>query len=609
MVKIECIQNAPKDLGSVLYEDIDFTDVTLVCGDGQQVKCHRSILAASSGFLRRLLVESDQQQTFLFLGAKVEVEVVRALMQLIYLGGCIVLREKFPALAALQRELQIVERFNEEDVNAPIQEEVSIGRQGLVSPTENCLPELVEPLEFQFQVDSLPDIDSKVQEEVASPRKTKEKEKQTKCHKILKEENWEPYKEDDFTEMFSSDEVKSEEVGVGKRPPQSKKLPKISIPPPDQFEEYTCEQCDYKSSDKYKLKYHVLIKHEGLSYDCDECQSKFSRSDTLAIHVRRNHGDEFNVSFICDLCGKNLETEKGMKSHSVEQACTKCKFISCGTLVQMHMKTAHNPYFCDGYYNCDKCAFRTEKYAKMNFHARESHVKTFINCNQCTFKTNRKRNLKAHVNDQHNSSQPAMAQDCELCQKRFRNKRLYVMHKKRHHGEKRINCDSCDFKASSPYLLIEHKRTKHDFIKYNCDECEAKFNFKGCLKKHVDRKHRGKVFLCKQCQFVAKTYGSLKRHSKKIHLGKVHERDDARYTCDKCSTQFSRESALEKHLKNLCQDQIFQCKKCDMRFSSLGNLRRHGRNICKGKAAIDQTQNCKSRDCCTKVPKPRSEEN
>ena len=124
MVNIECIQNAPKDLGSVLYEDSDFTDVTLVCADGQQVKCHRSILAASSGFLRRLLVESDQQQTFLFLGAKVEVVEVRALLQLIYLGRCTVQWEKLPTITALQQELQIVERFNVEysDVDATTQE-------------------------------------------------------------------------------------------------------------------------------------------------------------------------------------------------------------------------------------------------------------------------------------------------------------------------------------------------------------------------------------------------------------------------------------------------------------------------------------------------------
>ena len=607
MVKIDRIQNSDKDLGRALYDDSEFTDVTLVCGDGQRLACHRSVLASSSEFLRRLLFENEQQQTLLFLGARVEVEEVRALLQLVYLGSCTLPREKLPALADLERELQIVERFNVDDrvVDAPTQEEVLAEGEDLVRPREDYHP--VEHSQSEPQVADQPERDLKVQEGV-----TPQKEKQTKCESMLKVEQFDTYKEDIVSGMFSLNEVKSEEIAKRRR---SKKLPKVAIPPPDQFGEYACDRCDYKNSDKFKLKYHLLIKHEGLSYDCEQCQSKFSRSDTLAIHVRRNHENEPKVPFICDLCGKNLETKKGMKSHSAEQTCTKCDFISCRTLVQMHMKTAHNPYFQNGCYNCDKCEFRTGKYAKMNYHA-SSHfhareIKPFIDCNQCEFKTNKKRHLRAHIDDQHNGSQLSTGQDCELCQKSFITRRLYLRHTKIHHGEKRRNCDSCDFKASSPYLLIEHKRTKHDFIKYNCDECEAKFNFKGCLKKHVDRVHKGKVFLCKVCQFVAKNYGSLKRHSKNLHLSKVEKEEaDARYTCDKCSSQFIRESALDKHMGNFCQDEIFQCEKCAMRFASLGNLRRHTRNICEGREeANDQSQLCKAKDCCRNVQKPRSEEN
>ena len=77
MVKIEC---SAKDLGRTLYGDNDFTDVTLVCGDGQRLVCHRSVLAASSEFLRRLLFGSEQQQTLLFLGAMVEFVEVMALL-------------------------------------------------------------------------------------------------------------------------------------------------------------------------------------------------------------------------------------------------------------------------------------------------------------------------------------------------------------------------------------------------------------------------------------------------------------------------------------------------------------------------------------------------
>ena len=549
MVKIGCLQNTTKNLGSVLYEDSDFTDVTLVCGDGQRVKCHRSVLASSSVFLRRLLFESEQQQTFLFLGARVAMEEVRALLQLIYLGTSLVPQTKLAAIAALEQDLQILEKFQVGDFSGlgfSPQEIVLAEGQDL----EVCQPELqekselVEVPESQSQMVILPEKD--LNDEGATPKENIEKEKPKKYEKMLKIEKFETCEGDNLSGLFPVNQVKSEEIRVKKRRFQPKKFPQVYIRPPDRFGDYSCEQCEYKNGDKHKLKYHVLIKHEGVSYDCDQCQSKFSRSDTLAIHVRRNHENESKLLFKCESCGKNLETMKGMKSHSVEQKCTKCEFISCRTSIQTHMKTAHNPYFHNDCFSCDKCTFRTEKYKKMNSHVRENHTKASINCNQCTFKTNRKRHLRAHVIDQHDGSQTSQGQNCELCQKLFRARRPYLRHMKRQHGEKRILCESCDYKASSPYNLIEHKRIKHEFIKYKCQECEAEFNFKGSLKKHNGNVHNGKVF---------------------------------------------------------------QCEKCDMRFSSLGNLRRHRRNNCAGEEEDDKTPICTARDCCRNIQKQRTEEN
>jgi hypothetical protein len=40
-----------------LFEDEDFTDVTLVCDDDKQIKAHKVILSASSSFFRKILVK------------------------------------------------------------------------------------------------------------------------------------------------------------------------------------------------------------------------------------------------------------------------------------------------------------------------------------------------------------------------------------------------------------------------------------------------------------------------------------------------------------------------------------------------------------------------
>ena len=59
-----------------LLADDDFTDVTLVSKDGAQVGAHRAVLGNASTFLRSLLVESQHQNTFLYLGMVADRQVL-----------------------------------------------------------------------------------------------------------------------------------------------------------------------------------------------------------------------------------------------------------------------------------------------------------------------------------------------------------------------------------------------------------------------------------------------------------------------------------------------------------------------------------------------------
>ena len=491
-------------------------------------------------------------------------------MDLLYLGKSRLPKAKVDAFKALKEDLQIRQQFlfPDKDVNledlevlgenirspchAQTQEDVS-----LVEPISDCQPDFQKHGAVQLQTYNAPQVNPS--NNVQEANNTHTMDNPMKYEQILELENFQTYNDGSF-----GDPVKSEDVLVRKKQP--KKLPKILISPPDQFGHYSCEQCEYKTRDKYKLKYHVLIKHEGVSYDCDECPRKFSRSDTLKIHEKRDHRSASQFSFQCDSCGKSLETKKGMKKHSVGQSCTKCDFKSCAESLQVHMKTAHNPYFHDGSYQCDKCDYKTEKYAKMNVHVRDVHNVSYIKCSQCDFKS-RPKHLKSHIQDKHNMPEPLF---CDLCEQTFRTRSLYRMHKQRHHGERRIDCEKCGFTASSRYFLYEHKKAQHGFIKHSCKQCDAKFNFKV----------------------------SLKKHHKEYHPGTMEEKSTEKYTCDKCNKHFSWKGALEKHLSNLCKDETFQCEMCDMVFSSLGNMRKHQRNICGRKKPEIQTKTCTAKDCC-----------
>jgi len=89
-----------------LLRDSDFSDVTLVSGDNHHVAAHRAVLAASSSFLRTLLLDSCQQSTFLYLGM-VEGQVLEALVAFIYLGTATLPRRRLEHLLVLADQLGV----------------------------------------------------------------------------------------------------------------------------------------------------------------------------------------------------------------------------------------------------------------------------------------------------------------------------------------------------------------------------------------------------------------------------------------------------------------------------------------------------------------------
>ena len=62
-----------------LRQDNDFSDITLVCEDGQQMVAHKVILAASSPFFQKLLSPSDIHEG-------VKYDDLMAILDFLYLG-------------------------------------------------------------------------------------------------------------------------------------------------------------------------------------------------------------------------------------------------------------------------------------------------------------------------------------------------------------------------------------------------------------------------------------------------------------------------------------------------------------------------------------------
>ena len=89
-----------------LKEDTDFTDVTLFCEDGNQIRAHKVVLAASSPTLQKVLKRSQHPQPMIYMRG-LKSEVLSAMIDFLYSGEANILQENLDSFLALADELQL----------------------------------------------------------------------------------------------------------------------------------------------------------------------------------------------------------------------------------------------------------------------------------------------------------------------------------------------------------------------------------------------------------------------------------------------------------------------------------------------------------------------
>ena len=98
-------ENAISAFGT-LREDREFSDVTLVCEDGQQVEAHKVILASSSPFFQNLLKRNKHPHPLIYMRGLKSEDLV-AMIDFLYFGEANVYQENLDSFLAVAEELQL----------------------------------------------------------------------------------------------------------------------------------------------------------------------------------------------------------------------------------------------------------------------------------------------------------------------------------------------------------------------------------------------------------------------------------------------------------------------------------------------------------------------
>ena len=89
-----------------LREDKEFTDVTLVCEDGQQMEAHKVILAASSPFFEEILQKSKHPRPLIYLRGYQTRDFV-SILDFLYFGEANVFQEDLDSFLAIVEEIKL----------------------------------------------------------------------------------------------------------------------------------------------------------------------------------------------------------------------------------------------------------------------------------------------------------------------------------------------------------------------------------------------------------------------------------------------------------------------------------------------------------------------
>ena len=102
-------QHFEANLSSAFQElrtEAEFFDVTLVCGDGQQIEAHKVVLSACSVFFRDLLRKYKHPQPLLFLKG-VKYSEILSILNFMYEGEVTVVQEDLNSFLSIAEELKV----------------------------------------------------------------------------------------------------------------------------------------------------------------------------------------------------------------------------------------------------------------------------------------------------------------------------------------------------------------------------------------------------------------------------------------------------------------------------------------------------------------------
>ena len=298
----------------------NFTDVTLVSGDGKYFRAHKIVLSTASEFLRDVLhLQYPQEPMISF--PSIKQENLKALLDYMYLGYASVSYQNAEAFTEFALDMKLSGLANTA-ILTPIE---NLMNNDTIHQTDT-ISDTVEFEEKQNTEKKMEVFDNtKIDSGRLSPKMYC---KETKpIMKNIQEEFGRSKEKKDAIETFLVHSTGENSRKSGMLP--MNKFIDLNRRNKSGRKILQCGLCDYKNV-KFKLKEHIDFKHEGKSFTCDVCDYKAELKHSMIEHKATKHeGKRFRCGD--DECNYIAITKQAIRHHKkvvhegFRYSCDKCK--------------------------------------------------------------------------------------------------------------------------------------------------------------------------------------------------------------------------------------------------------------------------------------------
>ena len=358
-----CSGNSAQITLDQLWQDKDFTDVTLVTSDDRQIEAHKVILGSYSSFFRNIFLRTVNQKPILYMH-RVEPNELLLLLEFLYKGEVKVEEDELEIFLELGKILKIkgLEERDGLDIKVTKDEDIEVTQKYdtlTIKETYGesskdfktlCLNEQSSPnkemiscqnCDFQSGNDSdMQNHNTALHEDNETAllglsdsddiRLVEIDEKYFELEVKGTNELTKTYVKSDATQML---ETASGKVG--------NKIPS----------KYICEWCEFRTSSKISMKDHRDCEHNG-KFKCRKCNLPFLNFTTFVKHKYTKHSAGH-----CGKCDFEAKNRSQLKKHistshidmstSVSAKCPRCNILCASEAsLKIHLSECE-PVKCD----------------------------------------------------------------------------------------------------------------------------------------------------------------------------------------------------------------------------------------------------------------------